>query len=186
LATFAGACASTPATTSLDTTSIAVFPPNNRTGDDLLVSSSMLEKLVQASDPVTVPDLLAAQARLKLVEQGFTLVSPDLVEAATRDQRPTSATEAAAIASRNDIHAAVLYIEIRLWEPDPPMLPVNVIAALDLTLIDSATGHVLWTASRRARPIATPGAVIFGDAYVIAAHAVMEQMLRPLQPKLQS
>ena len=64
---------------------IAVFPPNNETGDPLLVSgASALERYVLRTDRVTVPDILASEARLQLEQDGFIVVSPVLVDAAAQ------------------------------------------------------------------------------------------------------
>ena len=164
-------------------TRIAVFPPNNRTGDLLLVSSaSALERCVLRTDRVILPDVLASEARLQLEQYGFTVVSPDLVDAATRDLQPGSPRETADLAARAGIQAAALYIDVRRWDPDAPTHPAYVIAAVEATLLEPGTGRVLWTETYGARPVATPGVVVLGDAYVTAARKVMEDLLGSLRP----
>jgi hypothetical protein len=177
-------CATPPDVVPLHITTIAVFPPVNRTGDDLLVSGgSMLGSLLEEKNRVTVMNLLAGEARFQLARDGFTVVSPEVVDKATQDLSPPTASEAAAVASKSDIDAAVLHLGVRVWEPDPPMVPSKIIVAVDGTLIDSKTGRTLWTSTRAPRPVSTAGAVIFGDACVIAAHLVMESMLGGLRPE---
>jgi hypothetical protein len=162
---------------------VAVFPPNNRTGDLLLIAgASFYEKYVVPTDRVTVPDVLASEARRQLARRGFTVVPPALVSAATGDHAPASAQDAAAVAARNKLDAAVLYIEIRRWEVDVPVHPAFVIASVAVTLIDS-DGRVLWTLDHPSRPVATPGVINLGDAYTIAAQRLMQEMLGTLGPE---
>lgn len=162
---------------------IAVFPPNNRTGDPLLIAgASFFEKYVLPTDRYTVADALAANARAELVQRGFDVVAPELVTAATTEA-PSSAENAASVAMRNHIDGAVLYIEIRRWEPDVPYKPTGIIVAVAVTLIDPVTGHVLWTADHPLRPVQTPGVINLGDAYSVAARTVMTELLAPLSPQ---
>jgi hypothetical protein len=179
-------CARPPAVTLLPSTvrTVAVFPPNNRTGDPLLIAgASFYEKYVARTDRITVPDALASEARRQLERRGFTVASPEQVDAMTGNHPPTSAPDAAAVAARNQLDAAVLYIEIRRWEVDVPTHPTFVIASVEVTLIDPANGHVLWAMDHPSRPVATPGVVNLGDAYTIAARKVMEEMLATLGPE---
>jgi hypothetical protein len=162
---------------------VAVFPPNNRTGDLLLIAgASFYEKYVARTDRVTVPDVLASEARRQLARRGFTVVPPALLDAMTGDHAPAAAQDAAAGAARNKLDAAVLYIEIRRWEVDVPVHPTFVIASVAVTLIDP-DGRVLWTLDHPSRPVATPGVVNLGDAYTIAAQRLMEEMLSALRPE---
>jgi hypothetical protein len=163
--------------------SIAVFPPLNRTGDSLLVSgASALEKYALRSDRVTAEDVLASEARLVLSRAGFAVVSPELVEAVAKDRPPASASQAAALAREKGIEAAVLYMEVFRWELDAPFHPAYVIAGVEAALVDPKTGGVLWTARRAARPAATPGVVVPGDAHVSAARRVASELLGSLKP----
>src|SRR5205809_471929 len=76
--------APTPAPSPASVRAVAVLPPNNRTGDPLLVAgASFFEKYVARTDRITVPDVLAAEARFQLARRGFTLIAPETVEAAT-------------------------------------------------------------------------------------------------------
>src|SRR5207244_7890790 len=98
----AGACsrpAAPPPTDMVRT--VAVLAPANRTGDPLLVAgTSFLEKYALKSDRVTVPDVLASEARVQLAHRGFTVVSAEEVESATQGRAPGSPEAAAEIASR--------------------------------------------------------------------------------------
>jgi hypothetical protein len=160
---------------------VAVFPPNNRTGDLLLIAgASFYVKYVARTDRITVPDVLAAEARRQLARRGFTVVPPDLVDAMISGHAPASAQDAAAVAARNKLEAAVLYIEVRRWEVDVPVHPAFVIASVAVTLIDPTDGSVLWTMDHPSRPVATPGVINLGDAYAIAARTLIQQMLAAL------
>ncbi len=164
--------------------SVAVFPPNNRTGDLLLIAgASFYEKYVARSDRMTVPDVLASEARRQLSRRGITVVSPEIVNSITGDRAPASAEEAAAVAARNELEAAVLYIEVRRWEVDVPVHPAFVIASVEVTLIDATDGRVLWTMDHPSRPVPTPGVVNLGDAYEVAAQKLMEEMLSAFGPE---
>lgn len=157
---------------------IAVLPPNNQTGDSLNISgTSLLDKYVFHSPRVTVPDVLAAEAGAQLERRGYTVAAPEVVEAASAGQSPTSVASAAAMAVRGNLEDAVLYIDLRRWEPDVSFQPRTVIVWLQLTLIEPSTGKVLWSAEQEPQPVPTPGAVNLGDAYVIAARTVMERLL---------
>jgi hypothetical protein len=159
---------------------VAVFPPSNRTSDELLISGgTVLEKYVFHTTRVTVPDVLAAEARTLLERQGYTLVSPELIEAATSGHAPISATEAAALAREHDLPGDVLYIDLRQWEPNLTYGPSAIIVALHIELVDPATGRTLWSADHPPRPVATPATINFADAYWVAARSVIAQMLAP-------
>ncbi len=164
---------------------IAVLPPNNQTGDSLVVSgSSLLEKYILHSERVTVPDVLAAEARWQLERHGFSVVAPEVVDVASEGHAPTSVQDAAAMASHGSLQgAAALYIDLRRWEPDISFQPRSVIVWVEVTLIDPSTGKVLWSAEQEPRPVETPGAVNLGDAYIIAARTVMQTLLGPVQPE---
>ena len=162
---------------------VAVFPPNNRTGDLLLIAgASFYEKYVAPTDRVTVPDVLGSEARLQLARRGFAVISPEVVDGMINSRAPASAQDAAAVAAHNKLDAAVLYIEVRRWEVDVPVHPTFVIASVALTLIDP-DGRVLWTLDHPSRPVATPGVINLGDAYTIAAQRLMEEMLSAFGPE---
>jgi hypothetical protein len=183
LALTVAGCARPPTPVSPPTATIAVFPPNNRTGNDLLVApGSLLGKYVFNTERVTVSDVLAAEARLQLARRGYMLVPAETVDTALGGVRPDSAPAAAMLASRQHIDASVLYIEIRNWEPNGPFTPDFVIVSIVATLIDPPTGRVLWTADHPSRPVPTPGVVVLGEAYVIAAAKVIAEMFAGLGP----
>ena len=162
---------------------VAVLAPGNRTGDPLLVSGgSFLEKYLFRSDRITVPDVIASEARWQLELHGFTVASPDAVEQATGGRVPGSVEAAAEIAAQGRLEGLVLWIDVRRWDPDPPTEPDHVIVALTADLIDVATGRVRWHAERPSRPVPTPGEIALGPADVAAARKVMEEVLAPLAP----
>jgi len=160
---------------------VAVLPPANRTGDALLVAgTSLLEKYALGTDRVTVPDVVASEARLQLARRGFSVVPADEVERATGGHGPISADAAADTAARANLGGLALYVEIRRWEPDAPTHPAFVLVALTASLVDPESHRIVWTANRPASPVATPGEVVIGAAYVTAARKVMEEVLAPL------
>src|SRR5439155_19144678 len=162
---------------------VAVLAPANRTGDPLLVAgTSFLEKYALKSDRVTVPDVLASEARVQLAHRGFTVLSADEVESATHGRAPGSPEAAAEIASHAKLAGLALYLDIRRWEPDAPTHPSFIVVGLTASLVDPASGRVVWTAERPTGPVATPGEVALGPAYVTAARKSMEELLAPLGP----
>jgi len=163
---------------------VAVLEPSNHTGDPLLVAgTSFLERYALRTERVTVPDVLASEARLHLERRGFTAVPPETVEGATEGRAPGSTDSAVAIARHGGLVGLVLWIDVRRWEPDAPTLPTFVIVGLTAELIDSTSGLVRWRAERRPAPVATPGEVNLGDAYLNAARKVMAELLAPLGPE---
>jgi len=160
---------------------VAVLPPANRTGDALLVAgTSVLEKYALRTERVTVPDVVASEARVQLARHGFSVVAADEVERATEGHEPGSADAAADLAAHAKLGGLALYVEIRRWEPDAPTHPAFVLVALTASLVDPTTRRIVWTANRPTAPVATPGEVAIGAAYVTAARKVMEEVLAPL------
>src|SRR4029077_11964211 len=79
---------------------IAVLPPNNRTGDPLLVESvSFLHPYADRPGRVTVADVLATEARAQLARRGVKVMAPEAVTAAIGNQTPRSPEEAADLAA---------------------------------------------------------------------------------------
>ena len=117
---------------------LTTAPPDSRTGADsgLPVLQSM-----------TVGDVLAQQARIRLAEKGFEVLNSSAVKVATKDLVPTSPEMAAQILREVNLDAAALYIEVRRWEPTPDsrgMKADGVIVALDVMMVDPKTGRVMW------------------------------------------
>ena len=163
---------------------VAVLAPANRTGDPLLVAgASFLEKYALKSDRITVPDVLASEARLQLERRGFTVVPADQVETATHGRAPGSPQAAAEIASHAKLAGLALYLDVRRWEPDAPVHPSFVLVGVTASLVDPESGSVVWSAERPTGPVPTPGEVALGPAYVTAARKVMEELLAPLGPE---
>jgi hypothetical protein len=171
----------TPPTPPIVVHAVAVFPPNNRTGDDLLVEGgSALERYVFHTQRVTVGDVLAAEARGQLAARGVVVIAPEIIDTAVRNYVPLTVETAARQAARDHIDGDVLYIEIRRWEPDAPFQPTRIIVSLAATLRDPADDHILWHVEQPSRPVATPGAVTLGAADVIAAQNAIQDLLAPL------
>src|SRR5262245_45231524 len=95
-------CAAPPGPPPLPTTArtIAVLPPNNRTGDPLLIeSASFLHPYADRPGRVTVADALATEVREQLTRRGATVMAPEVVTAAIGKQTPWSPEEAADMAA---------------------------------------------------------------------------------------
>ena len=176
-------CALPPSAPPLPATvqTIAVLTPNNRTGDPLLIeSASFFHPDAAGPGRVTVPDALAAEARAQLERRGFRVMTPEAVTTAIGNQTPSSPEEAAALAARGQLEGSALYIEIRRWEADtPPTHPRRILVALEVHLIDTATGHAMWTVHLPLRPVPTPGAITRWVAYTIAVRKVTEELFAP-------
>lgn len=155
---------------------VAVFQPYQRgAADAATIEPGNRPDLPQR----TVGDLVADQARIRLAQRGFQVVSPGIVKVATKDRAPASPEAAAQIARQANIDAAVLYIEIQRWQPMPyerGMKADGVIVALDATLIDAKSGAVLWQAHRPSRPVPVNGLVLTGQANVFVAETVAREL----------
>jgi hypothetical protein len=186
LAIFILSCArplTSPPPPSVFSDNIAVLPPNNRTGDPLVFSSSWFGDPYGSSANVTVPNLVAAEARLQLQQRGLAVLSPETVEAAIGTHPPGSPEEAADLATRGKLEGHVLYIEIKRWEPGDmsTVRPKEILVALEASLIEATSGRVVWTTHWQLRPVPTSGAINAWSADQIAAHAVVEQLLASWQ-----
>jgi hypothetical protein len=161
---------------------IAVLPPNNQTGDPLLVGgTSLLEKYIFRSQPVTVAEVLAVEVRIQLEQRGITVLPREQVNAALGNQIPSSAKDAARLASRGKLEGTVLYIEIVQWQgaQADSLHPWHMLVAVRAELIDVASGRVVWSAHLPLRPVPTPGAVTRADANMIAAQRVAKELFSP-------
>ena len=130
---------------------------------------------------MAVGDVLAQQARIRLAEKGFEVLSPNAVKVATKDRMPTSPEMAAQILREANLDAVALYIEVRRWEPTPNsrgMKADGVIVALDVMMVDPKTGRILWQVNRPSRPVPVYGVVLTGQANVIVAETVMREIFR--------
>ena len=180
---FAG-CAKQPLPPPASVHTVAVFPPNNRTGDELLITGgTILEKYVFHTERLTVPDVLAAEARTVLEGAGYTLVAPELIDAAIAGHAPTSAAQAAALAAAHGLPGDVLYIDLRQWAPELTYGPDGVIVSMRMELVEGTTGRLLWSADHPARPVQTPATINFAHSYWVAARSVVRQMLEPFGAK---
>ena len=160
---------------------IAVLPPNNRTGDPLLIeSASFWHPDADRPGRVTVADALATEARGQLTQRGITVMAPEAVTAAIGKQPPRSPEEAAALVAGGRLEGSALYIEIQRWEADmSPLHPWRVIVDLEARLLDPATGRTVWTDQRPLHPVPTPGVATRWRAYMIAARKVAEELFTP-------
>ena len=136
---------------------IAVEPPANRTGSDLVVDGPGLLQRVLKQDVATVPDLLAEDLRTALTRQGFRVVTPG-----TKD-------------------VPVLRTEILRWQPyaaDYDTVTVGLVASL----LEPGSGRELWKASRPDWVVATYGAGSRREATMAASAAIAEALVEGWQP----
>src|SRR5256885_9293626 len=155
---------------------IAVLPPYQR--DAAAERGSSADKDPVGLPNMTVGDVLAQQARIRLAEKGFEVLSPGAVKVATKDRAPTSPQMAAQILREANLDAAGLYIEVRRWEPTPDsrgMKADGVIVALDVMMVDPKTGGILWQVHRPSRPGPVFGGMLKGPANVFVAGAGMRE-----------
>jgi hypothetical protein len=158
---------------------IAVLPPNNRTGDPLLVGgTSLLEKYLFRSPPVTVADVLAVEVRRQLEQRGLAVLPREQVDAALGNQIPRSPKDAATLARHGKLEGSVLYMEIVQWQPAlvESLHPWRMLVAIHVHLVDVASGRIVWAAHLPLRPVPTPGAVTRADADMIAAQRVAREL----------
>src|SRR5439155_495838 len=66
--------------------------------------------------------------------------------------------------------------------PPPPTTDFTLVS-ITATRGDPASRRVVWSVERPTAPIATPGEVALGPAYVTAARKVVEELLAPLGPE---
>ncbi|HZN57106.1 MAG TPA: hypothetical protein VFD71_03445 [Planctomycetota bacterium] len=144
--------------------SIVVVPrPTNLTGEELVVSgATLLEDYVFGAERITVPDVLQAEARRLLERAGFS-------------------TGGALASGRGP--AAELILTLRRWEPDASVHASRIVVALGAELVEVKTHRVLWSGDHPARPEASPGVVVIGDAHVLVARRVMASLLVSLVPR---
>jgi hypothetical protein len=162
---------------------IAVLPPY-RLGADAPIADA--ETSLSFPIKMTVGDVLAEQARLRLAEKGLDVVDPISVKVATKERIPTSPQMATKIMEEAQLDAAVLYIEVRRWEPAPyerGMKADGVIVALDVVMVDPKTGAILWQVHRPSRPVPLFGVVLTGQAHVFVAETVMREVFAQLGPR---
>jgi hypothetical protein len=135
---------------------VIILPPEDRSGGERLVSGgTLLDKYVLHGEPVTVGDVLAADAEELLRARGY---------------------RAGVVAKPGPTEGNLLDLEIERWEPDSWTEPTFVIVGVRATLRDGATGRELWSAHPPIGPIATPGAVVLGSAYQIAARKIIAEL----------
>jgi hypothetical protein len=163
---------------------IAVLPPYYRGAAETRTASADTA-LVRPLE-MTVGDVLAQQARVRLAEKGLEVIDPIDVKVATKDRIPTSPQMAAQIMEDAHLDATALYIEVRRWEPTPDsrgMKADGVIVALDVMMVDPKTGAILWQVHRPSRPVPLYGVVLTGQANVFVAETVMREVFALLGSK---
>lgn len=134
---------------------VTVLPPSDAAGHPLASGDGNTEGL---------GEVLASAASAALAQNGFTVVSSGTVPAA-----PGGAT---------------LSIRLDRWVPVPEqtMRIDAVLVELDVTLANAQDQRVLWHTHRPLQPVRVYGSLMVGQAYEVAANAVMAEVLAPLRP----
>ncbi len=134
---------------------IAVAPPQNRTGSELVVAGDWYLERLLGSKRATALDVLGAETARILDEHGFTVVTPETPG------------------------AAVLQITLRRFDAEPPGLEY-VVADVDATL--TGAGRPTWTVSRRGWMVPTRGAPSVAESWTMAARAVAAELVGAWRP----
>jgi len=130
---------------------------------------------------LSVGEVLAAAARIQLARDGFAVVDPQTVTAATGGRQPTSAADAARIVADSHLDATAMFIAVPIWQASfEGMRTDSVIVAMDVDLVDPQSGEILWHVHRTAKPVPLYGTLLTGQADFFAAETVMREVLAPL------
>ncbi len=96
---------------------------------------------------------------------------------------PASPEMAAEIIASAQLDATALFIQGR-WEFAYPTLRTNeVIASLDAALVDPTTSKVVWETHRPVKPVQLHGELFGGQATVVAAQELMQEVFASLGPR---
>ena len=161
---------------------IAILPPCDVTGAPLDVPSASAEPYGGAVEGLG--EVLESAARDEIVRHGFQVLAPGVVEAATGGRVPTSPEIAAEIIASAKLDATALFMRVRRWEFSYPTMRTNeIIASLDVMLVDPRTSQIVWQVRRPPAPVQLHGEFIGGQADVVAAQEVMRELFASLGPR---
>jgi hypothetical protein len=161
---------------------IAVLPPCDATGGPL---GGRDTSITTYGAPVeSLGDVLASAARDEIARRGFQVLDPGVVESASGRRVPASPEMAAEIIASTHLDATALFIRVRRWEFAYPTLRTNeIIASLDAVLVDPTTSKVVWETHRPVKPIQLHGELVGGQANVVAAQELMQEVFASLGPR---
>jgi hypothetical protein len=162
---------------------IAVLPIYDAFGQGLAIRYASIVGLLEGQPaPVTVPELLERDLRGRLRAQGFEIVDPATVQAATAGRAAHSPAEAARMAREAALPGAALYGALSRWDASRGVAPDYITVALDLVLLDPATGSELWRAHWPTRPVPTGGAGSYAVAAEMASAWIVDRLTASLRP----
>jgi len=161
---------------------IAVLPPCDATGGPL---GGRGTPVTTYEAPVeSLGDVLASAARDEIARRGFQVLDPGLVETASGGRVPASPEMAGEIIASAQLDATALFIRVRRWEFAYPTLRTNeIIASLDVVLVDPTTSKVVWETNRPVKPVQLHGELVGGQANVVAAQELMQEVFASLGPR---
>ena len=156
---------------------IAVLPFRNETGQPLrLASANPLDEFSRAigrgadATSLTVLDLLRVRAAQELARRGYDVASLEAVSAAVK-LPPSDSQAALAQARAGGLAGPVLIGTLKQFTRNADdLLHVR----LELALVDSASGAVVWQGSAR-RPVAVPAAFTLAEVAQDAAPAIFAE-----------
>lgn len=155
LALAVAACAPSAPPPPRDLRQVAVAPPVNRTGRELVVAGAWWLERALGQPRTTVPDVLAAEARAVLARSGFQVVQPGA-------------------------GAPELRFRLERWNLDPAAIDFIAVAVrAELVAVD---GRILWSATRRRWMVPVRGAPSAAVASEWAARTIAETFLAGWRP----
>ena len=161
---------------------IAVLPPCDATGGPLGGRGTSVTTYEVAVE--SLGDVVASAARDEIARRGFQVLDPGLVETACGGRVPASPEMAAEIIASAQLDATALFIRVRRWEFAYPTLRTNeILVSLDAMLVDPTTSKVVWETHRPLKPVELHGELIAGQANVIAAQVLMQEVFTSFGPR---
>ena len=97
---------------------------------------------------------------------------------------PASPEMEGEIIASAQLDATAPFIRVRRWEFAYPTLRTNeIIASLDAVLVDPTTSKVVWETHRPVKPVQLHGELVGGQANVVAAQELMQEVFSTLGPR---
>jgi len=161
---------------------IAVLPPCDAMGAPL--DARGMATTTYGAPVQSLGEILVSAAGDEITRRGFQVLDPGLVAAASGGRVPASPQMAAEIIASARLDATALFIRVRRWDFAYPTLRTNeIIASLDVMLVEPTAARVVWEFHRPPKPVALHGELIGSQADVVAAEEVMREVFASLAPR---